>query len=106
MSAETSEPSTERSTSMIPSEYGSVAPTASKSSRTRCDTTISPPSSTWARSSARARSLSFANWTFSYTPWKTRFTSAPASTRSAARRSAFGVVFAYWNRPVSVTRAM
>ena len=32
MSADTSEPSTERSTSMIPSEYGSVAPTASKSS--------------------------------------------------------------------------
>ena len=46
MSADTSEPSTERSTSMIPSEYGSVAPTASKSSRTRCDTTISPPSRT------------------------------------------------------------
>ena len=33
-------------------------------------------------------------------------TSAPASTRSAARRSAFGDVFAYWKRPVSVTSAM
>src|SRR5215831_10235792 len=32
--------------------------------------------------------------------------SAPASTSSAASRSAFGVVFAYWNRPVSVTSAM
>ena len=31
---------------MIPSEYGSVAPTASKSPRRRCETTISPPSST------------------------------------------------------------
>ena len=106
MSADTAEPSTERSTSMIPSEYGSVAPTASKSPRRRCETTISPPSSTCARSSARASSLSFANWTFSYTPWNTRWTSAPASTRSAASRSAFGDVFAYWKRPVSVTSAM
>ena len=65
MSADTAEPSTDRSTSMIPSEYGSVAPTASKSPRTRCDTTISPPSSTCARSRARASSFSFANWTFS-----------------------------------------
>ena len=32
-------------------------------------------------------------------------TSAPASTSSAASRSAFGVVFVYWNRPVSVTSA-
>src|SRR5215471_6471584 len=32
--------------------------------------------------------------------------SAPASTSSAASRNAFGVVFAYWKRPVSVTRAM
>src|SRR5919198_1954960 len=35
-----------------------------------------------------------------------RCTSAPASTRSAARRSAFGVVLVYWKRPVSVTTAM
>src|SRR5918995_9494 len=35
-----------------------------------------------------------------------RWTSAPASTSSAASRSAFGVVFAYWKRPVSVTSAM
>src|SRR5215213_735382 len=32
-------------------------------------------------------------------------TSAPASTSSAASRSDFGVVFEYWNRPVSVTSA-
>ena len=32
-------------------------------------------------------------------------TSAPASTSSAASRSAFGVVFEYWKRPVSVTSA-
>src|SRR5579862_265682 len=31
-------------------------------------------------------------------------TSAPASTSSAASRSALGVVFVYWKRPVSVTR--
>ena len=31
---------------------------------------------------------------------------APASTSSAATRSAFEVVFAYWKRPVSVTMAM
>src|ERR687887_1340437 len=35
-----------------------------------------------------------------------RCTSAPASTSSAASRNAFGVVFVYWNRPVSVTSAM
>ena len=29
----------------------------------------------------------------------------PASTSSAASRSAFGVVFVYWKRPVSVTSA-
>src|SRR6476646_6655842 len=38
-------------------------------------------------------------------PRKTRWTSTPASTSSAARRSAFGVVLVYWKRPVSVTRA-
>src|SRR5215471_9755109 len=32
--------------------------------------------------------------------------SAPASTSSAASRNAFGVVFAYWKRPVSATTAM
>ena len=91
---------------MIPSEYGSAAPTSPKSVRRRCDETIRPPSSTRARSRARASSLSFANSTDSYTCWNTAWTSAPASTSSAARRSAFGVVFVYWNRPVSVTRAM
>src|SRR5919204_1899847 len=35
-----------------------------------------------------------------------RWTSAPASTSSAASRSAFGVVLVYWKRPVSVTSAM
>src|SRR5579885_381663 len=38
-------------------------------------------------------------------PRKTRCTSTPASTSSAASRSAFGVVFVYWKRPVSVTTA-
>src|SRR5581483_4089105 len=90
---------------MIPSEYGSSAPTSSKSLRTRYETTRRPPSNSCARSSARASSFSFANCTVSYTWRKIPCTSAPASTSSAARRSAFGVVFVYWNRPVSVTRA-
>src|SRR5829696_6273607 len=80
-------------------------PSSSKSFLSRYEITSPPPSYTCARSSARASSFSFANWTLSYTPWKTLCTSAPASTSSAASRSAFGVVFAYWNRPVSVTRA-
>jgi len=55
----------------------------------------------------RARDeLQLGEATFSYTPWNTRWTSAPASTSSAARRSALAVVFAYWKRPVSVTTAM
>ncbi len=91
---------------MIPSLYGSAAPTSAKSPRRRYETTSAPPSYTCARSSARASSFSFANWTFSYTPWNTRWTFAPASTSSAASRSVFGVVFAYWKRPVSVTSAM
>src|SRR5919198_944892 len=91
---------------MIPSLYGSAAPTSEKSVRSRYETTSAPPSYTCARSSARARSFSLANCTFSYTPWKTRCTSAPASTSSAASRSALGVVFVYWKRPVSVTSAM
>src|SRR5438477_1792404 len=65
-----------------------------------------PPSRTCARSSEREGSFSFANSTDSYTCWKTACTSAPVSTSSAASRSAFGVVFVYWKRPVSVTSAM
>ena len=48
---------------MIPSEYGSTAPTWLKSSRSRWETTMRPPSYTSARSSARASSLSLANCT-------------------------------------------
>ena len=44
---------------MIPSEYGSTAPTSLKSLRTRYDTSSRPPSYSCARSSARASSLSF-----------------------------------------------
>ena len=50
---------------MIPSEYGSAAPTSAKSSRSRYETTSPPPAYTCARSSARASSFSFANWTVS-----------------------------------------
>src|SRR5579862_3734679 len=91
---------------MIPSEYASGAPTSVKSLRSKTDTTMRPPSRICAPSSARASSFSFANSTDSYTCWNTACTSAPASTSSAARRSAFGVVFVYWKRPVSVTSAM
>ncbi len=42
---------------MIPSEYGSAAPTSAKSVRRRYETTIRPPSSTRARSRARASQL-------------------------------------------------
>src|SRR5579864_5765941 len=91
---------------MIPSEYASTAPTSEKSLRSRTETTMRPPSRICARSSARASSFSFANSTDSYTCWNTACTSAPASTSSAASLSAFGVVFVYWKRPVSVTSAM
>ena len=91
---------------MIPSEYGSSAPAASKSSRRSSETTIRPSASSVARSSARASSFSFGNGVDSYTSTNTLLTSAPASTSSAASRSAFGVVFEYWKRPVSVTTAV
>ena len=50
---------------MIPSEYGSSAPASAKSERTRYETTSRPPSKSWAWSSARASSFSFANCTVS-----------------------------------------
>src|SRR5437868_5635733 len=52
---------------MIPSEYGSSAPAAAKSSRNRHETTRRPPANSSARSSARASSFSFANCTVPYT---------------------------------------
>ena len=105
MSAATFAPSTARSESMIPSEYGSAAPTVAEVAPEQVRDDDVTALVHRARSSARARSFSFANWIVSYTPWKTLCTSAPASTRSAASRSAFGVVFEYWKRPVSVTMA-
>src|SRR2546423_1009260 len=73
---------------MIPSEYGSAAPTWGKSVRKRYETTMRPPSYTFARSSARAGSFGFANRTVSLAPRKMRGCAAPASNGSAARRSA------------------
>ena len=91
---------------MMPSEYSSAAPDLPEV-RAQQVGDDDPAAYTAARSGALASSLSFANCTDSYTPWKMRCTSAPASIRSAARRSAFGVVFAYLKAPtVSVTSAV
>ena len=59
------------------------------------------------RARARARAASASGTASTRRPRRTPcVTSAPASTSSAASRSAFGVVFEYWNRPVSVTIAV
>ena len=90
---------------MIPSEYGSSAPTSAKSSarQVRDD---EPAALVDLRVVERAREqLQLRELHRLVDLRKTPWTSAPASTSSAASRSAFGVVFAYWKRPVSVTSA-
>ena len=91
---------------MIPSEYGSAAPTSAKSSRSEIgDDDAGRPRRPAPLERAREQ-LQLRELDRLVDPLEDRCTSAPASTSSAARRSDFGVVFVYWKRPVSVTSAM
>ena len=90
---------------MIPSEYGSSAPTSAKSARTRYETTSRPPSYTLRALERPREQLQLRELALLVDALEDAWTSAPASTSSAASRSAFGVVFVYWKRPVSVTSA-
>ena len=78
-------PSTARRKSMIPSEYGSTAPTSPKSSGAGTRRPARRPR-TPAPARGRARAASASRTGRSYTPWNTLCTSAPASTSSAASR--------------------
>ena len=90
---------------MIPSEYGSSAPASAKSARSEVRDD-EPPALEELRAVERAREqLQLRELHRLVDLRKIPWTSAPASTSSAASRSAFGVVFAYWKRPVSVTSA-
>ena len=90
---------------MIPSEYGSTAPTSRKSSRSR--SRRQPPALVDLGPLERARQeLQLRELDALVDPLEDALEVPPASTSSAASRNAFGVVFVYWKRPVSVTSAM
>ena len=91
---------------MMPSENGSSAPASAKSLTLEVGDD-EPPALVHLRPLERPRDeLQLGEGHVLVDVLEDPGKSAPASISSAASRSALGVVFAYWKRPVSVTSAM